>query len=305
MGVKRIVNLPTVSGWLGTAAGAFSAHTITIDIPVGPRYHAIWMHGNAGAAKKFTDLFGECRLKVNGKVQRVFTGLQLLNLNALMGASYVGNNGNVAATAFSVPLWLAEPWRKNLQAQEAMAWGTGNVSTFQLEVDILAYSGAAAGLTRPYFRAEIDNSLVVQGNQSVQQPLGAIVKWFQFQIPTASGWNDFMGFPKRDFYQSIHILDANLSEYEVKVDNTIVRQATVSDGYAYLKGREMDPQPSSSNHAPARTGYADIVFDHDDLLNSALPMQLGNQRVQDFNVRLNTTTAGASTAIIQLIGPAE
>ena len=110
--VKRVVNLPNVTGWAGNAAAAFNNHTITVDLPVGPRYHVVWIAGNAGATKKFTDLFNEIRVKVNGKTQRVFTSTELLKLNALNNdfnstMSYAGRNGNVAATQFYIPIWFA------------------------------------------------------------------------------------------------------------------------------------------------------------------------------------------------------
>src|SRR5262245_11071846 len=218
MATKRTVNLPTVSGWIGTAGGAFAAHTITIDLPVGPRYHEIWITANGGAGKKLIHvgagagvdgLLGEIRLKVNGKVQRVMTAAELNALNVLNGPMYACVGGLTDATEATLCIYLAEPWRENEDAQDGLAWATGDVSTFQVEVDIIAYAGAAAGLTKPTAKAVIDNSLVRVGNRDVDAPMGAIVKWFAVQIPVASGWNDFMGFPKRDFYQSIHVFDAN------------------------------------------------------------------------------------------------
>src|SRR6266498_3905356 len=159
MATKRVVNLPTVSGWNGSAAGAFAAHTITVDIPVGPRYHEIWIEANAGAAKKLLiDLLGEIRLKVNGKVQRVATAAEINKLNVLNGAQYCCTSGLTAATQAALCIYLAEPWRENEDAQDGLAWGTGDVSTFQMEIDITAYAGAAAGLTKPVARAVIDNS---------------------------------------------------------------------------------------------------------------------------------------------------
>jgi len=121
--VKRKVKLSNVSGWAGTAAGAFNAHTVVLDIPTGPRYHVGWIYGNAGAAKKFTDLFNEIRIKINGRTQRTFTALELLKINVLNGLLYTGRNGNAAATAFQIPIWFAEPWRKSLVSQDALRPG--------------------------------------------------------------------------------------------------------------------------------------------------------------------------------------
>lgn len=319
MGVKRIVNLPTSSGWVGTAGAGFSAHTVSVDMPVGPRYHAIWCkQSNPGAAKVMTDLFNEIRLKINGKVQRVMTADELNKINILNGFEYAAFGAGTAATAFSLPIWLAEPWRKSTDAQQAFAWGTGDVASFQLELDIKAYGAAAAGLVAPTFQAEIDDSFISVNGKEVPTPLGVITKWFNFQLPVnaASSWHDYTGFPKRDFYQSIHFVDGNLDEFEVKVDNSIYRQDTIVDNRAKLKSRGLLANPTATatpwNVAadlPTR-GMEDIVFDHDDRADSALPMVYpSGRRVQDFNVRYKTGAAGTVPrnirTIIQVAGPAE
>ena len=319
MATKRIVNLPTVSGWNGTEAGAFAAHTITIDLPVGPRYHEVWIEANGGAAKKvLIDLFGEIRVKVNGRVQRVFTAAELNKLNVLNGAQYVCLGGLTNATLSALSLFFAEPWRENEITQDGLAWATGDISTFQIEIALTAYSGAAAGLTKPVARATIDNSLVDAGNgQKVDAPMLAIVKFFNVQIPVASGWNDFTQLPKRDFYQSLHVFDANATEFEVKVDNNIIRQDTVAHNTAWLTAHGMLPNPSKTA-TPAtaaadmpnstdstQRGAVDIVFDHDDRMGSSLPMVFNGRRVADFNLRLNTTSTGTVKCIYQLVGAPE
>ncbi len=318
MSVKRIVNLPTVAGWIGTAGGAFAAHTIVIDLPVGPRYHAIWCSANPGAAKLGTDLFGEMRLKVNGKTQRTMFADELNKLNILNGVLYASRGIATAATEFHIPIWLAEPWRNNPASADGMAWGTGDVGTFQLEVDIKAYAGAAAGLTLPNFKAIIDNSLINVNGVFRPTPLGVITKWLVFQLPIAqlSSYHDFTGLPKREFYQSIHLIDSNIDEFEVKVDNTIIRQDTVTGNNAKLYHREMIPNPTATAtpatvaaDMPTR-GIVDIVFDEDDRLDSALPMEDGRgNKVQDFNLRIKSGAGGAAPrnikTIIQLAGPAE
>lgn len=319
MGVKRVVNLPTASGYVGTAGAAFSAHTVTVDLPVGPRYHAIWLkQPNPGAAKVMTDLYGEGRLKVNGKVQRVFLADELNKLNILNGFQWAAFGAGTAAAAFSLPIWLAEPWRKSTDAQQAMAWGTGDVSSFQLELDIKAYAAAAAGLVAPTFQAEIDDSFITVNGKELPTPMGVITKWFNFQLPVTalSSWHDYTGFPKRDFYQSIHMIDANVDEFEVKVDNSIYRQDLTVDNLVKLKHRDMLPNPSATAtpfgvaaDLPTR-GMYDIVFDHDDRVDSALPMVYPNgRRVQDFNLRYKTGAGGAAPrnikTIIQVAGVAE
>lgn len=314
--VKRIVNLPNVTGWAGAVAGAFSAHTVTLDLPVGPRYHVVWISGHAGAGKKATDLIGEIRIKVNGAVQRVFTLTELLKLNVLnsnqtVGYGYAGRNGNVAATTFYIPIWFAEPWRKSLAAQDGLAWGTGDVSTFQIELDIAAYAaGTFTGLVAPTFKAEVDNSLVAIDGRNVDQPLGIITKWRRLQIPitSANGWNDFLGLKDLSgAIQSVHLSDANISEFELIVDNSIVRKNTTAWNAATLAARDMAPDAASTNDCPARAMY-DLVFDHDDILANALPLTFNGRKVGSVNLRLNENGGTVSrniTTLVQYAGPAE
>jgi len=318
MATKRVVNLPNVSGWIGTAGGAFAAHTITVDLPVGPRYHEIWIAANPGAGKFLIDtgatgLLGEIRVKLNGKIQRQITAQELNKINILNGVTYACRGGNTAATAAEICIYLAEPWRENEDAQDGLAWATGDVGTFQVEIDIVAYGGAAAGLTKPTAKAVIDNSLVDAGNgKMVDAPLGAIVKWRQVQIPSASGWNDFGQLPKNDFYQSLHLFDyANFVEFEVKVDNNIIRQDTKGGNEQRLSAHAMLPAPTATAtpatlvaDMPTRS-MIDIVFDHDDRVSSSLPMRFNGKRVGDFNLRFNTTTVGNIKCIYQVIGPAD
>lgn len=308
MATKRIVNLPNVSGWIG-GVGGYAAHTITIDCPVGPRYHEIWLEMNSGATVVgMAAAMGEIRVKVNGKVQRTHTAAELNFLNTLNGLQYIANGFNSVSNVCCLPIYFAEPWRENEDAQDGLAWATGDVSTFQIEID-MAVAAASAGLTKPVARAVIDNSLVKNGNALVDAPMGAIVKVGVVQIPVASGFNDFAGLPKRDFYQSIHVIDANLTEFEVKVDNNIIRQGTTNYNRAWLRAHGMLPSPTATvtpiNVAAdlaARTTYTDIVFDHDDRIGSSLPMNFNGKPVGDFNLRLNTTTTGNVKCLYQRIG---
>lgn len=297
---KRLVNLNVVNGWQVPSGSANTAHTVTCDIPVGPTYHKILIRGNAGTGKKMTDLIGEIRIKINGKVQRTFTADELNKLNELNGTRYAARNGAGTAALFELPIFFAEPWRKTLIAQEGFAWGTADVQTFQIEVDIKADTfTAAVALT---FRAEVEDT---------RRPLGVITKFFrQTAVTSASAWNDIMTLPRRDNYMSIHVVAPDetnrLNEFEVKVDNSIWRQNTLAGNDHVNQYNEMDPKPSASGDVVARTGWTDIVFDQDDIPNSALSMVQNGVPVRDFNLRLSTGSAGTSFTIIsQLSGFAE
>lgn len=289
MSVKRITPLPSFSG---VAAGV----TATGDIPVGPRYHVIWLQVSDSAGSLVTEIVSQIRLKVNGKVQRTMSPAELEALNGLMGADYAAYTTGSEDTDLVtyIPIFLAEPWRKMLAAQDGLAWGTGNLSTFQIEIDI------NAGITSPQIAGfvEVDNS-VVKSTEGVetQAGLGVICKWTRTMIPVNGTTQDITTFPRRDYYQQISFFDAYISRVEVKVENFTVRDVTKAQNDAVLLSRDMAPL----------AGRFDLVFDHDDVLNSALPMIVGGRAVNDFQVKLHLSsgTARNITTIVQTLGKAD
>jgi Viral coat protein P2 N-terminal domain len=292
---KSIINLNNVQGWGVSSGVAYGGGTVTIDVPVGPTYHTIWLQANAGTSKKMADLIGDIRIKINGKVQRVHSAVELNTLNQLHGSQYGATLGATNASLFVLPIFFAEPWRKNLAAQEGLAWGTKDVSTFQIEVDIKADTFTSpVALTA---KAEIDNG--------PSRDLGVITKVFSTQIPVASGWNDFTNFPKRDAYAQISIWDSNSPEFEVKVNNETIRQATDAANAAHLGHKDMFPKAAASGDVVDQLAITHIVFDVDDIPGNALAMVRDGKPVRDFNVRLNTTSTGTVKALYQLQGFAE
>jgi len=290
MSVKRIVPLPAFSG---VTPGV----TATVDIPVGPRYHVIWLEVSSQDRKAAKDILDVCRLKVNGKVQRSFTADELNQLNALMGEEYKayeipGDPDGVAKTF--LPIFLAEPWRKQVAAQDGLAWATGNVATFQLECDI------KSGVSSPALSGfvEVDNSVVVdKDGKERQAPLGIICKWYRLQIPVNGTKQDITTFPRRDYYQQISFFDESIEKVEIKIEGFTVRELTKEENDAVLISREM---------VPSKNRF-DVVFDHDDILNSALPMKVGDRPVSDFQVKLYLSdgTPRNIPCIYQTLGPAD
>lgn len=291
MPVKRIIPLPSFST-------ITKGNTAVCNIPVGPRYHVLQLSGDSGASQLATNQISEVRLKVNGKVQRQMTYAELDGLNTLNGAQF-GIVDNASGGVFELPIFLAEPWRKSNATQDLLAWATGNVDSFQLEVDL---SSPTNNLDALRAVAVIDNSIVSgQDGKDIQQPMGAIVKWFRTVIPAPATVVDinFGAINNRDNYQQISFSDASnyITSYKVIVDGFTVREVTKSENNAILKHYGMTP----------RTSYLDVVFDQDDIINNYLPMVGRNgERVQDFRIQLTCSTALTSTtAIAQVLGPAD
>jgi hypothetical protein len=291
MPVKRFIPLPSFST-------ITKANCAVCNIPVGPRYHYIQISGDSGAAELATNHLTEIRLKVNGKQQRQMTYAELQGLNALNGSAYgIQDNGANGAT-FQLPIFLAEPWRKSNATQDLLAWATGNVDSFQLEIDLTNSTNSVDSLRAV---ALIDNSIVTDNGREVQQPMGAIVKWFRTVIPAPATTVDinFGAINNRDNYQSISFTDSSnvITSYKVIVDGFTVRECTKKENNALLAAYGMTP----------RTTHLDVVFDADDIINNYLPMVGRNgERVQDFRIQLTSSSALTSTtAVAQVLGPAD
>ena len=274
MSVKRFVQAKRVTG-------VQVGKTATLDLPIGPRYHTIRLTASDTAGETVTSIIDEMRLKINGKVERTMTADDLNQLNLLMGSIYglhaagtaaIGNNGY----AEILPIFFAEPWRKDLTAQDGLAWNTGNLSTFQLEIDVKA---AAAGASLSAL-AEVDTSIITSGTSAGQpNPIGKITLWEKLQIPVngspsecGQNFKDLSG-----YLQQISFFDSNITKVEIKVNDFLIREATKQENDSILVERGMSPV----------SGRFDVVFDHDDVLDSALPLtNSGGVTISDVSVRL-------------------
>jgi len=138
----RIKQLPTFDS---VAAGKKAV----CNLPLGLRYHTITLElgNNAVAANGIADLVDDIVVKINGKPQRIATGDQINQLNAVNGAAHMltatGVDGQ-ATRRLRLPIHFAEPWRKSVNEVQALALRANGIDSFQLEVNMKA--GLAAPL---------------------------------------------------------------------------------------------------------------------------------------------------------------
>src|SRR5438445_7269854 len=141
----RIKQLPTFDS---TASGVKNV----VDLPLGLRYHVIWLEvgNNAIAANALTDLVEDIVVKINGKPQRTHSADQLNQLNGLNGGAFAGELDNYPAGNYFIgasgtdgaadrrlyiPIFFAEPWRKTADEVSAMALRADGIESFQIEVN--------------------------------------------------------------------------------------------------------------------------------------------------------------------------
>lgn len=155
---------------------------VTIDVPVNATYYGINVRLRHGAGATMASQAAlesgitNMKVIVDGKTQREFTPAQLNKILAQRGVPF--RNG-------IVPLFFAEPWRREAGAEDLLAWGTADVSSFQIEATL----DDAIVSPRLDARALISNTvesmgLIVKHRQKVLQPAASGV--FNYSDPNPS-----------------------------------------------------------------------------------------------------------------------
>ena len=272
------------------STNAFSAvaagSQATLDLPVGPvTYHGLqltYTTGTAGGANQanMETEITECRVKVNGKEQRRFSARELFDILAFYG---IGFQTGILYIPFS------EPWRRSVTGEDSLAWGTHDIDTLQVEVDI------AGSATNPTLSAR---ALV----ERVARPMGPIVKWRRFNVPvSATGIRTLTTLPRTDAYYAIHCDSTNISDVEVKVDQAEVFKATKAQADALYQSaapRTLTPQ----------SDWFHIVFDPTHRVSDALAMAQEDdsgavRAVQELRVDFNMAAASSFNVLTLTLGP--
>lgn len=270
MALRKKIKLMSVNG---VAAG----QTATVDLPTGRRYFRVHLYykTNANQATIEADIT-EIRIVVNGVVQRRFSSADLFVVNALNGITFV--NG-------LIPIHFAEPWRRTITGEEGLAWGTANVSTFQIQVDI------AAGAVAPTLIgvAEVDNVAV---------PLAGIIKWYKETFNSAGAQTlTITTLPKLDAYLRIHARSALVTAAKVVTDSIEIYDVTRDQANAMMSAQKLTAQANNYH----------LIFDDDQQVTSARPMVKaidggGFKTLDEFRVDLTCSAAGAIPLLIERFG---
>jgi hypothetical protein len=216
----------------------------------------------------------EIRLKIDGKVQRVMSAQQLIDLNDKNGINFA---------AGYLHLCFAEPWARTPAGEDALAWGMADVSSFVIEVDI------ASGRTSP--------SLASYALKSpMPRKLGAIKKWKRHVVAvSATGQYQVTTLPRIDAYSALHIQTSAISDISVKV-GTIPEFEDLTREYLHdlLTNEGYSPQ-SDWTHLDV-AAITSRVSDMWAMRNSE------GQSVSEFRIDLNFTSTGNFVILSETIG---
>lgn len=283
----RIKQLPTFDS---VAAGKKAV----VDLPLGLRYHAIWLTlgNNAVAANAITDLVDDIVVKVNGKPQRTHTGRQLNELNSVNGSAYAlqaeGTNGQADRRLY-LPIYFAEPWRKVPEEVHSLALRANGIQSLQVEVNVKA--GLASPIVTGWYEFDYDN-----------RDIGMLSKFIRQDYSAVGTSRDIVTIDKRDFIESVHFFPTSdskqVTEVKVTANGEEIRdRVTYSQNLVLLAGRELTPV----------AGNYDLVFDYDDPINGALPTQANGRPINELTFKVTWASAanGTQTVIIKRTGPPE
>lgn len=286
----RIKQLPSFDA---VAAGKKAV----VDLPLGLRYHCVWLElgNNATADNTISDLVDDIVVKINGKPQRTHTGAQLNALNGINGSSFLlsasGTDGEADRRLY-LPIWFAEPWRKDQGEVASLALRANGIETFQIEVNVKP--GLAAPIVQGWYEFDYDN-----------RPLGLLSKYIRQDYSAVGTNRDINTIDKRDFIESVHLFPTSDGKYITEVKLTangeeIRDRITFLQNRATLLGRELVPDTDS-------VPRYDLVFDYDDPINGALPTQQNGKAINELTLKLTWDSAanGTQTAIIKRTGPPE
>lgn len=282
---KRKIRLNNISAVPAAAA----AGVALIDIPLSfGRCHEIHLgYGHASgtntvaAALAFVE---EIRVIVNGTVVRTMSGAQLRDQNVQNGSAYDMTGLPNTTVGVDLPIFFAEPWRKDVRDQDALAWSSKPMNSFKIEVQLAANANAPTL-----------NAYAVVDDVILDKPANEILfcKWIRQTFNGGSTEVDVTNIDRRGFIQQVTLYpSAALTEVVVKKDALIISELKRTQNDSILLHHGM-----LTVGATGRVSNVwDVVFDHDDLLGSSLDMT-GSR---DFVLTLKSgSTLGSTTGIVQ------
>ena len=214
----------------------------------------------------------QIRIKVDGKVQRVFSATELITINSGVG---------IVAKAGRLQIFFAEPWRRTMQGEDALAWGTADISTFQVEIDI---DGAAVS---PALSADVN---VTRQNT----PMGPIVKWRRQNVPvTATGITNTTTLDKTNAYYKIHAFSTDIDNIAVLIDQERIVESSVAGLNDYYEANGLIPDANDTL----------IAFDPTMRIGDSLAMRdEAGKPVSEFRIEWDMAAANSFNIISEILG---
>lgn len=282
-----------------------ASKTALIDLPIGPRYRWIvlehgYSSGTNTVAAAATNI-SAIRVKINGKVQRTYSGTELRDLNILNGTTCDCLGVPNTSPGVSFPIFLWEPWRKDALDADKLAWPTNRISSLQIEVDLSTASTPTLTASAVIDAATAEDVAKAIGIADPKQV--PIVKVFKQGIAAAGTSFDYSNLDRRDALQQISLYPDSggsnvTTQVDLRVNGAVIHELIFSANKSLLTTSGLTPAASGRT-----ASITDLVLDHDDIVGSAL--NLNGTRDVTLTIRAGSAMSGTITAIVQKYGPPE
>ncbi len=248
--------------------------TSSVLIPRGPTYRSVVLKygtNTVGGANEtnFKAEIKKIRLKINGVTRFEVSGKYAIDImNKYYGIAF--NDGFVV-----IP--LMRPWLRTIEGEENLGWGTSNVDTFELQVDVHENADAPTLEAHAWVTPE-------------QRPLGTIVEVHELIYSTAvSGQFEISSLPKGNGdLVALHFDNSDITKLEAFINQVAFIDGDIDilqDGYQWTGLRS--PQ----------TDYRHL----DPCFNNRIADVWPLARVEDFRIKLTLAQAGSVPIIMETL----
>ncbi|NIB44723.1 hypothetical protein HBA55_34405 [Pseudomaricurvus alkylphenolicus] len=242
------------------AAGADTSLTLPVG---GNTYERIMLEYSGVTLAQLQNL----EVRLNGDpIQHFKTALQLEEINDFWGRP---------KTSGIITIWAIRPEMMNAQQRRMTAWGTQNVQTLSIHLDIDA--------------AAASPSLKAHAIVSAPRPMIFVTKVKQFSDNSAvSGKVDIDNIPRGPRIYAIHLFKSDISDVEIEMDNVKFYDSTKTLSEAIQKENGRVPVTAKATHI-------DFIGDND--VGNALI----TANARDFRLKPTLDTSGLTDICVEYL----
>ncbi len=254
---RKILQLPS---WTPVAAGSDTSLTLPVG---GNTYERILIEYSGVTLAQLKNI----EVRLNGDpIQHWKTGTQLENVNDFYGRP---------KTAGFLSLWAIRPELTNIAQRRLTAWGTLNVQTLTIHLDVDAAAAA------PVLKA---HAIV-----SAPRPMQVVTKVKQYPFNSSvSGQVDVDNIPRGPRIMAAHFFKADVSDIELEIDNVKYYDASKTLAEAIQKENGRVPVTASCTHV-------DFMGDND--IGNALI----TQNARDMRFKTTLGTSGNTDIVVEFL----
>lgn len=254
---RKIIQLPSLTP---VAAGSDTSLTMPVG---GNTYERVMLEYTGVTLAQIKNI----EVRLNGDpIQHYKTGTQLETINDFYGRP---------KTAGFLTLWAIRPELTNIAQRRLTAWGTLNVQTLTIHMDIDA--GAAA----PAIKAHA----VVSAPRNME----VVTKVKQYpHNSSVSGQVDVDNIPRGPRILAAHFFKADVDDVEIEMDNIKFYDASKSLSEALQKENGRTPQTASCTHV-------DMLGDND-IANALI-----TANASDLRFKPTLGTSGSTDIVLEFL----